>query len=185
MILVFACSPHNGGASDLLAQSAVAGAADQDASLIKLSRFAISGCSGCGACLRTGECALPPDGAENLYASLFAAHAAIFVSPIYFYALPGQFKLFIDRSQKFWARLLPDGKPPKARKQAGIILIAGRHAGEKLFAGALLTLKWFLMPFGYAIGSKELWRGIDKASDLQAWQMKRAREMGAELAGGL
>lgn len=162
-MLVFACSPHAGGATDRLAQAVIAGAQaslEQPMAII-LRNYAIAPCKGCQACA-TADCVLQPDGADFLFDQLVSSDRAIFVSPIYFYALPGQFKVFIDRSQKFWGsgQTLPRPKP----KKAAVLLAAGRRRGEKLFQGALFTLKWFLKPFGYEIAAQRLLTGLDFAS---------------------
>lgn len=185
MILVFACSPHAGGVSDCLAESVAAGARslEQDTRLIALGKQKISGCSGCNACnLTPGRCFLPPDAADAFFDSLMAAQSVIFVAPIYFYSLPGQFKLFIDRSQKFWGPLLATAEIRVPVRQAGVILVAGRANGKKIFAGALLTLKWFLVPFGYRIACRELFSGLEKRADILPEQEEQAWQMGRKLA---
>lgn len=185
MIPVFNCSPHRGGVSDCLAAYAAAGARsiDPDTRLIILGEQQICGCRGCNAChLTAGRCILPEDAADAFFATLLAAKSAIFVSPIYFYALPGQFKLFIDRSQKFWGSILAAPGVSESRRQAGMILVAGRAKGKKTFAGAMLTLKWFLAPFGYAIAARELFAGLENRADIQPAQEELAWQMGRQLA---
>lgn len=157
MTLVFLCSPHNSGITDQLGLAAAEGAGG--ARTIKLAQYSFSGCCACGFCQNNpGVCSLPPDDAEMLYSQLCEAEAVIFSAPVYFYSLPGQFKLFIDRSQRFWHSSVF----PSAHKKAGIILTAGRSRGRKLFDGSLLTLKWFLKPFGFEITATALFRDTDR-----------------------
>lgn len=176
-MLVFSCSPHAGGVTDSLAEAVCAGARAAGAApgLIKLREFQFSGCSGCQLCSRNLPCPLPHDDSEILFDLLAHADRAVFVSPIYFYALPGQFKLLIDRSQRFWP-----GSGLRRDRLAGIALAAGRARGEKLFSGARLTLKWFLKPFGYAIIADACFRGTDFAPP----DPGQAYELGAKIAGG-
>lgn len=184
MIPVFACSPHRGGVSDHLAECAASGARslEADTRLIELGEQKISGCRGCNACNPAGGCILPEDAADAFFEMLLMAKSAIFVAPIYFYALPGQFKLFIDRSQKFWGPVLAAPKMPAPFRQAGVILVAGRSKGKKIFAGALLTLKWFLIPFGYSIVARDLFSGLEKKADILPEQEELAWQMGRQLA---
>ena len=49
---------------------------------------------------------------------------------------------------------------------AWITLIAGRPRGEKLFAGILSTLRYFLEIFHFQIVDTVLLRGLDGPSDL-------------------
>ena len=174
-MLVFACSPHAGGATDRLAQAAIAGASPARPMAIIVRDYAVAPCRGCQACA-AADCVLQPDGADFLFDQLASSDRVIFVSPIYFYALPGQFKLFIDRSQKFWACGQP--VPRRQPKKAAVLLAAGRRRGEKLFQGALLTLKWFLKPFGYEIAAQRLLTGLDFAPP----DLGCAFELGHEVA---
>lgn len=161
MTAVFLCSPHPGGPSDRLGLAAARGANAE--TVIRLRQYGISGCQGCGYCHdHGGQCHLDNDGTEEIFATLAKARAAIFAAPVYFYALPGQFKLLIDRSERFW----PDLPETPAMRNAGIILTAGRMRGERLFEGALLTLTWFLRPFGYRISTTLLARGMDNATSV-------------------
>lgn len=171
--------------SDYLARFAASGARslDPDTRLIELGEHETCGCRGCNVCHETsGHCVLPEDAADTFFATLAGARSAIFVAPIYFYALPGQFKLFIDRSQRYWGALLTEPERPALARQAGVILVAGRSKGKKIFAGAMLTLKWFLIPFGYRIVARELFAGLEKCADILPEQEELAWRLGRQLA---
>lgn len=147
---------------------------------IRLCDYLIQGCRGCGVCLgNSGNCVLGPDGADALFELMQASQAMLFAAPVYFYALPGQLKCFIDRSQKFWARGLPS---PEGNREAAIIMAAGRKQGDRLFEGSLLTLRWFLKPFGFSLDSTLLLRGLNAATDLVDADLENAFELGAALA---
>ena len=122
---------------------------------------------------------LAPDDADALFAAMRTAPAALFASPVYFYALPGQFKLFIDRSQKFWH--CQKGESSGLRP-AAVIMAAARKRGEKLFAGSLLTLKWFLKPFGLEIGRPLLLTGLETLPDVGQEELDAAHAAGFGLA---
>jgi multimeric flavodoxin WrbA len=106
------------------------------------------------------------DAAGELFAALDAAPVAVFASPIYFYHVPAIFKAFIDRAQRRYEVRLADGPGQAADRLAYPLLVAGRPRGERLFEGALLTLKYFLWPFGYLPGPPTLLRGLDAPGDL-------------------
>lgn len=178
MISVFLCSPHASGVTDALGAAL---AESIGASVIPLRAYSYKPCLGCSQCLGNGGiCVLPPDGADEIFELMDASQAIAFTAPVYFYALPAPFKALIDRSQKFW------GMPQRAKspKKAVVIMAAGRAAGEKLFSGSLLTLKWFLKPFGYEIASAETFRGLDTTKDLAARPdcLKKAASAGKYLA---
>ena len=56
-----------------------------------------------------------------------------------------------------------------------VLLVAGRKQGERLFEGALLTLKYFLWPFHRHPVEPCLLRGLDAPGDLAADSPSRAR----------
>lgn len=158
-LLILLCSPHAGGVTDHLglAASGIAGS-----TALALRDFHIHPCTGCGHCAKNGGCVYDDD-TQCLFKTMNSAGALLIISPIYFYALPAPFKAFIDRSQFCWQK---ESDCWPVRKKAGAILVAGRPRGEKLFDGALLTLRWFLKPFCFQLTDKLLLRGLDTVADL-------------------
>ena len=51
-------------------------------------------------------------------------------------------------------------------RPAHVCLVAGQASGQKLFEGARLTLKYFLVNFGLTMTEPLGLRGMDAASDL-------------------
>jgi multimeric flavodoxin WrbA len=141
--------------------------------IVRLRDFEITACMGCNycACNERGFCILKDkDQCEELFAKLLAAPAAVFASPIYFYHLPAGFKAWIDRGQSYYMRR-EKGDPAVAGRSglpARVCLVAGRPRGQKLFEGSLLTLKYFLRPFGFEIGDSLTFRGKDAPGELVA-----------------
>ncbi len=191
--VVFLCGPRAGGNSDA-AGLAVAGGlarAGSPARVINLRDRPVAPCRGCGACSAPARrCVLdrPGDDAEALFAHLMTAPAAVFAAPIYFYHVPALFKAFIDRAQRHYeARLAGDpSHAALAERPAGVVLVAGRKQGERLFDGALLTLKYFLWPFRLSLAEPCLLRGMDAPGDLSADAAALARlaDYGAALLAG-
>ena len=169
--LVLACSPRTGGNTDAAVSFIVDALEQQDvcAEVIYLRQFKIAPCQGCQKCAqeRLGHCVLAgSDDAQSLLEKFLAYRNLFICSPIYFYHLPALLKALIDRSQCFYAMWL-NGRLKISMGVAKIILLAGRKKGENLFAGSLLTLKYFLSPFNYSLEYLTL-RGLDRAKDLQA-----------------
>lgn len=167
MISLFLCSPRENGTTDHLGATFAMGCG---ANLIALRDYAIQPCLGCNECHKNdGRCLIQKDDCAQLFELLQTSSSVVFVSPIYFYALPAHFKAFIDRSQPFWHKQIESKCPaPPGGKKAAVILAAGRPRGQKLFSGALLTLKWFLKPFGFRIEYVETYRGLENPRDLLA-----------------
>jgi len=120
----------------------------------------------------------------DLFALLLAAPSVVFCSPIYFYALPSQCKTWIDRSQRFWeARRKGDAwLLAYPERQGFACLMGGQPSGQRLFDGARLTLKYFLVNFGIGLAEPVAFRGKDERGDLEAdpLALDRALALGRE-----
>jgi multimeric flavodoxin WrbA len=170
---LFECSPRPHGNSDTATElfAEGLGAAGMAGITIPLRKFTILPCIGCGRCGRDpgGRCFQERDDESRaLFRHLLEAPLAMFSSPIYFYHLPAQFKALIDRSQSFYNRKLA-GDPALLnlpRRPAWVVLVAGRPRGERLFEGALLTMKYFLDVFNFRMEEPLLLRGMDGPRDL-------------------
>jgi len=172
-VAVFACSHRGGGNSDAAAALIARGVreAGGSARVIELRQFRVLQCLACRAC--AGEvqsrCVLrEKDEAEVLFGVLMAAPVVVFASPIYFYGLPSLCKTWVDRSQRFWeARHKKDAwAMALAERPAFACFVAGQPSGPKLFDGARLTLKYFLVNFGLTLAEPLGLRGMDAAGDL-------------------
>jgi len=179
---VFACSPRAGGNSDHAAQYIAGGIQDAGgkARVITLRQYRVTPCLGCGRCQYDpqGHCFQSQhDQSGPLYQVLLSAPLVVFCSPIFFYHLPSGFKALIDRSQSYYMRL-QNGDPELTelpRRPACACLVAGRPTGEKLFDGALLTLKYFMEPFRRDMLEPMTLRGVDAPDDLAGAEGMEAR----------
>ncbi|WP_235185416.1 flavodoxin family protein [Desulfonatronum thiodismutans] len=171
---IFSCSPRSGGNSDNAAEFFREGVrqAGGRGQLFYLRDYTVHPCLGCIRCEQDprGECFLTArDQSSPLFQALLAAPMLFIAAPIYFYHLPSQFKAWIDRSQSYylrWERGDPLLKKLPSRP-AVVNLVAGRRQGERLFEGALLTLKYFLTTFNFTIQEHHAFRGIDASEDLR------------------
>jgi len=172
--LVLACSPRKGGNSDLAARLLAEGLESAGASpkLVFLRDHDVMPCRGCQHCGEAPDfsCVLMKrDQAEELFNLVLTAPVLFFTSPIYFYHVPAAFKGFIDRAQRYYVAK-NSGDPvlnALPRRPAHMLLVGGRSRGEKLFEGALLTMKYFLWPFGARVAGDHCLYGIDGPDDLR------------------
>lgn len=97
-VLIISSSPRKGGNSDTLCDEFMHGAEDagHEVEKVFLKDKKINYCTGCGACAKTHKCAQKDDMAE-LLVKLGEADVIVLASPIYFYTVCGQMKVFIDR----------------------------------------------------------------------------------------
>lgn len=170
-------SPHAGGVSDCLADAFAAQFPSGAVRRIVLREQHITPCRGCNAC------AVPPhrcvlsradDTTDGVFAAMQQARLLVIAAPIYFYGLPSQCKGFIDRGQRLWQARMADADGHGAHtarqpdKAAIALLAAGRPRGEQLFAGALLTLKYFLALFDATLAEQRCLYGLDDVAALHA-----------------
>lgn len=123
-VLVLKGSPRRGGNSAVLANQVEAGAreAGGEVETLLLDRMKIAPCDGCDACHNKipGVCILKDD-MDGLYERLPRAHALVIASPIYFFTVNAQTKLFLDRMYVYDA--IPNPLPEL--KKVGIVLVYG------------------------------------------------------------
>lgn len=98
-ILIISSSPRKGGNSDLLCDEFIKGAIESGNSVekIRLSEKKINFCSGCGVCNTTHKC-VQKDDMEEILNKMVEANVIVLATPVYFYAMDGQMKTFIDRT---------------------------------------------------------------------------------------
>lgn len=97
-LLGIVCSPRKGGNTEILVREALTGAQEAGAQteLITLRDKDIKYCDGCRTCDNTGKCHIKDD-MQAIYPKLLEADGLIFGSPVYFWSVTGQAKVFIDR----------------------------------------------------------------------------------------
>jgi multimeric flavodoxin WrbA len=163
-------SPRRGGNTELLLEEALKGAEKEGAEVerIYLSNFTITPCKECHGCDNTGNCVILDD-MEKIYPKLLEADVLILASPIFFYGVTAWAKALIDRSQALWARkyLIKDptsGKEGKKRK--GFFISVGATKGQKVFEGAILTVKYFFDVLNAEYVDELLYRGVEAKGDI-------------------
>ena len=121
-ILIVNGSPRKKGNSVILAEQVMLGAREAGAQveIFFLHNMSIQPCNACDACQETQDCTIQDD-MQILYPKLRRADAIVIASPIYWFTISAQTKLFIDR---WYALQGPQGNA-LAGKQIGIVLTYG------------------------------------------------------------
>ncbi len=180
-------SPRRGGNTELLLEEALKGAEKEGAKVerLYLSDFTITPCKECHGCNDTGNCIILDD-MEKIYPKLLEADVVILASPIFFYGVTAWAKALIDRSQALWARkyLLKDsslGKEGKKRK--GFFISVGATKGQKVFEGAILTVKYFFDVLNAEYAGELVFRGVEAKGDIlnHPEALQQAYEAGRKL----
>ena len=97
-VLVISSSLRSGSNSELLARSALEGAAaaGHETAWLSLKDREIGFCKGCLACQSTGKCVLRDD-MDEMIGQVRDADVIVFATPVYYYGMSGQLKTFLDR----------------------------------------------------------------------------------------
>jgi len=180
-VLIFKGSPREHGNSSTLAKKAAEGAKSTGAEVESffLHHLDIRACDACDTCQETGVCILMDD-MQMLYQKLREADAIIIASPIYWFTMSAQTKLFIDR---WYALESPQGNALKG-KQFGILLTYGDT--DPYSSGAINAIRTFqdMMRYlggtisGIVYGSAMDVGDVSKQPEL----LERAYKLGQKLA---
>ena len=162
-------SPRRQSNTEILLDRALEGAKEMGAGVEKVvvSGLKVSPCQEIYACFKDGNCPIKDD-MQSLYDKLLEADHVAFASPIFFYGLTSQAKAIVDRCQALWARkhVLGMGKED-SRIRRGVFISVGATKGERLFDGAVLTVKYFFDAIGVKYAGDLLIRGIEGEAQIK------------------
>lgn len=170
-IMVVIGSPRRKGNSATLAQRVAVGAKDTGAQVetFFLHAMDIRPCTACDAC-RTKlkkDCIIKDD-MKRLYPKMKAADGIVIASPIYWFTVSAQTKLFMDR----WYALGGDDGYELAGKKFGIVLAYAD--ADPFISGAVNALRTFQDAFNY-IGAEMV--GTVYGSAWKAGEIKKNKAL--------
>ena len=184
-VLILLGSPRKRGNSAILAEQIASGARRGGAkiSTVFLHELNIQPCRGCWKCRKPGSpgCAIQDD-MQPVYRQMVAADAWVIASPVYWFTVSAQTKLWMDRCLALPAY----GNDPFAGKRIAIALTYG---GQDPFdSGCVNALRTFQDAYRYT-GSTLVGMVYGSAMDAGAIRknrpvMKEAQELGKELVAG-
>ncbi len=186
-IVIVKGSPRKKGNSAILAEQVAAGAkaAGAEVESFYLHGMDIQACDACDECqgVTAVDCVLDDD-MQILYPKLREADAVVYASPIYWFTVTAQLKLFIDRCYGMGSDTFEMDGHVMAGKRIGVLLTYG---GDDPFdAGAINAIRMFQdmfnyipvesldIVYGYALDAGE----IRKDKDV----MEKAHALGKKLA---
>ena len=139
-MIVLLASPRKKGNSATLAQQVISGAITKSAQVesFYLHGLDIQPCNACDACLKTLEPAcVVQDDMQILYPKLLEADVIVLASPIYWFTVSAQAKLFMDRLYAFEG----PGRNLLADKRFAFVLAYGDS--DPFNSGAVNALRTF------------------------------------------
>jgi multimeric flavodoxin WrbA len=182
-ILIINGSPRKKGNSATLAQQVAAGAEAAGARVesVYLHGMNIQPCNACDACLKSSapDCVIDDD-MQDLYPRLQEADVIVIASPIYWFTVSAQTKLFMDRCYAFEG----PGVNPLKDKRYAIVLAYGDS--DPFNSGAVNALRTFQDGLGY-IGAQiagMVYGSASKPGDIARNEelMEKAYQLGRRLA---
>jgi hypothetical protein len=147
-VLGIAGSPRRKGNTETLLHRFLAGAQNAGAEVDKVvaARLSIAGCRACDGCWGDGQCVVQDD-FQAINDQLVAADVIALAAPLYFWNLPAQVKVLIDRSQCQWARKcvlklpLASTSSGRSRRRGVFLCVGGDPQAE--FGCAIKTVEGF------------------------------------------
>jgi len=106
---------------------------------------------------------------QEIYPRLLKADIVILASPIFFYGVTGWAKALVDRVQALWARKYVLHDPALGKesvKRRGFFISVGGTKGQRMFEGAVLTVKYFFDAFNTDYSGELLFRQVDACGDI-------------------
>lgn len=181
-VLILTASPRNNGNSTILALKAAEGvnAGGGDADVVSIGNLKIAPCDACDSCRTIPEagCVIKDD-MQPLYQKIKDAQGIIFATPVYWFNVSAQMKLFIDRTYAI------KGKDYYAftGKDVGVILT---YEDEDVFvSGGINALRSFQDIFAYVKANfvGMVYGSADKAGDVQTngKLLQKAYDLGRKL----
>jgi len=146
-VLVLTASPRKNGNSTILALKAAEGvkAEGGEADVVPIGHLKIAPCNACNSCITKPEagCVIKDD-MQPLFQKIRNAQGIIFATPVYWFNMSAQMKLFIDRAYAIQDK----GCWAFTGKDVGVILTYG---DEDIFAsGGTNALRSFQDIFAFA-----------------------------------
>jgi multimeric flavodoxin WrbA len=166
-ILAVAASARRRGNSDTILEAALDVFREKGAETETVfpRQLDISPCLSCNACFSEGVC-VQRDDMQELYVRVCEVDHIVVASPIYFTALPGHFKVMIDRFQCFWARPYKLGRPPTPRR-TGMFLCVGAMHRERYYKSCRTTVKTWLSVLNMGCPVSRFFPGLDDRHDVR------------------
>ena len=108
-VIIISSTPRRDGNSEILAREFARGAIDAGHSveIVTLRDYHLNYCVACYSCEQTGKCIIG-DGMNEIAESLLKADVLVFATPVYFYSMSGQLKVFIDRLVPVYTKIKSD-----------------------------------------------------------------------------
>ncbi len=187
-VLILLGSPRKGANSDTLARL-IGKSIEEGGGTVEyvyLNGLNLRPCQGCGGCEKSGICVLKDD-MGPIYDAVDQSDRILLVSPVYFYGLSAQCKIFGDRMQAPWARkYLLKERFRQGEGRKGYLVSTAATKGQKIFDCSILTTKYIYDAVDVEYGGGFVVKGVDAKKAVLNLQneMNRATQFGKDIVEG-
>lgn len=177
-ITVISSSLRRNSNSEILANEFIKGAKvnNNEISFINLKNIRMQFCVGCLSCAKTHKCVIKDDVTKKMIDEICNSEILVFVTPVYYYAISGQLKTFIDRMNPIYSMDF---------KFKDIYVIATAAEDEvRTFKGIKEDIKGFIDCYaGTKIKGTIFGGGLEKPNDIKKRNdlLKKAYDMGCRI----
>lgn len=150
-VVIFKGSPRKNGYTSKLLEQVSKGAKSKGAEVIEfdLNDSGIRGCQGCFYCRTHDGCAIK-DYLQPMYEAINEADAIVFGSPIYYYQITGQSRVWLDRTFPMLGGLKDTFEPRHPGKKL-ITIFAQGNPDPKIGAGGIKFANDMLESYGWKL----------------------------------
>ncbi|MCG8636326.1 MAG: NAD(P)H-dependent oxidoreductase [Desulfobacterales bacterium] len=162
-------SPRKNGNSEYLLSSFLkeCGALGAETDVIRPQALDIRPCRELIVCEKKGFCPIKDQMEAEGYEKIKQADVVILASPVFFYGVTAQVKVFIDRCQMFWGRKYKlKLRDPDRYTRQGFLLSVAASGGKRLFEGVDLTAKYFFDAVSADYSGSLTYKKVEDAGDI-------------------
>ncbi len=118
-------------------------------------------------CEKKGFCPIKDQMETEGYQKVKQADVVVLASPVFFYGVTAQVKVFIDRCQMFWGRKYKlKLRDPDQYTRQGFLLSVAASGGKRLFEGVDLTTKYFFDAVSADYSGSLTYKKVEDAGDI-------------------
>lgn len=163
-VVVFEGSPRKNGYTANLLEQVINGAKSKGAEIVEynLNDTRIRGCQGCFYC-RTHDGCATDDYLQPMYKDINEADAIVLGSPIYYYQITGQVKVWLDRTFP----MLGDKFVPRHPDKKAVTVFVQGNADAKIGEDGIRSINRTFDMYGWKIEDSIHYCGTSGNPDLQ------------------
>lgn len=177
-VTIISTSLRKNSNSEILAEEFIKGAkiSGNDINYINLKNIKMGFCIGCLSCQKTHKCVLKDDITKEMLEKICNSDVVVFVTPVYYYAISGQLKTFIDRMNPIYNM--------KYKFEDVYVISTAAEDEKRTFKGVKEDIKGFIDCYaGTKIKGTIFAGGLEKPNDASKNKelLKKAYDMGCKI----